>query len=72
MLYHNRPPTEYVNIYGISQERSTIVSFIYHELNALMPSEAHMFRQPRPSLVQIMVWRLFGVKPLSEPMLEYC
>ena len=29
-------------------------------------------RQPRTSLVQIMACLLFGVKPLSEPMLEYC
>ena len=28
--------------------------------------------QPRPSLVQITACRLFGDKPLSEPMLDYC
>ena len=26
----------------------------------------------KPSLVQIMAWRLDGAKPLSEPLLEYC
>ena len=26
----------------------------------------------RPSLVQIMAWRRFGTKPLSEPTLAYC
>ena len=31
-----------------------------------------MRRYPKPSLVQIMAWRLDGAKPLSEPMLEYC
>ena len=31
-----------------------------------------MRRQPRISLVQIMACRLFGAKPLSEPMLDYC
>ena len=31
-----------------------------------------MPQQPRPSLVQIMACSLFGGKPLSEPMLEYC
>ena len=35
--------------------------------NLLRPS-----RQPRPSLVQIMACHLFGAKPLSEWMLEYC
>ena len=32
----------------------------------------YMRQQTRTSLVQIMAWRLFGAKPLSEPMLEYC
>ena len=32
----------------------------------------HMCHQPRPSLVEIMAFRLAGPKPLSEPMLEYC
>ena len=31
-----------------------------------------MRRQPMTSLIQIMACRLFGAKPLSEPMLEYC
>ena len=32
----------------------------------------YMCHQSRPSLVQIMACRLFGAKPLSEPMLDYC
>ena len=35
------------------------------------PSDAYMRRRTRPSLVQIMACRLFGAKPLSEPMLMY-
>ena len=39
---------------------------------SLRPSDAYMRQKPNPSLVQIMACRLFGAKPLSEPMLEYC
>ena len=35
-------------------------------------SDVYMCQQSRPSLVQIMACRLFGAKPLSEPMLAYC
>ena len=41
-------------------------------VNSLRPSDAYMRQQPRTSLVQIMVCHLFGAKPLSKPMLEYC
>ena len=41
-------------------------------LNSLRPSDAYMGRWTGSSLVQIMACRLFGAKPLSEPMLEYC
>ena len=34
--------------------------------------DAYTRQKTRPSLVQIMACRLFGAKPLSEPMLEYC
>ena len=37
-------------------------------VRSLRPSVS---RLDRPSLVQVMLWRLFGDKPLSEPML-YC
>ena len=39
--------------------------------NSLKPGDAHILQQIKPSLVQIMAWRLFGAKPLSEPMLIY-
>ena len=41
-------------------------------IDSLRPSDAHMRRQSRPSLAQIMAILLVGAKPLSEPMLEYC
>ena len=41
-------------------------------VNSLRPSDAYMRRWTGSSLVQIMACRLFGAKPLSEPMLEYC
>ena len=41
-------------------------------VNSLGLSGAYMRHQRRPSLVQIMACRLFGTKPLSEPMLYYC
>ena len=42
-----------------------------NDINSLRPSDAYMHPQPRTSLAQIMACRLFGAKPLSEPMLEY-
>ena len=41
-------------------------------VTSLRPSAAYMRKQPMISLVQIMACRLFGAKPLSEPMLDYC
>ena len=43
-----------------------------HSINSLRPSDAYMRQKPDPSVVQIMACRLFGAKPLSEPMTEYC
>ena len=41
-------------------------------INSLRPSGTYMCLKTKPSLVQIMAWRLFGAKPLSEPMMIYC
>ena len=41
------------------------------DANSLRLSDAYMRRWTGSSLVQIMACRLFGAKPLSEPMLEY-
>ena len=48
------------------------IAIIHIHFHAFMPCDAYMRQQTRPSLVQIMAWRLFGAKPLSEPMLAYC
>ena len=45
---------------------------ILKNINSMRPSDIYLRRHRRPSLVQIMVCRLFGAKSLSEPMLEYC
>ena len=42
------------------------------DLNSSPPSAAYMCKWIGSALVQIMACRLFGAKPLSEPMLEYC
>ena len=38
-------------------------------VNSLSQRDGYMRRETRLSLVQIMAWRLFGTKPLSEPMM---
>ena len=42
------------------------------DINSLMPNDAYMRQYNIPTIVQIMACRLFGTKPLSEPMLPYC
>ena len=42
------------------------------DINPSRLSDAYMRQYPMPSLVPIMACRLFGAKPLSEPMLDYC
>ena len=41
-------------------------------INSSPPSTAYMRQLTGSSLVQVMACRLFGAKPLSEPILEYC
>ena len=45
-------------------------SHMITSVNSLRPS--YMSRQQRPSLVQLMACSLFGTRPLSEPMMQYC
>ena len=40
-------------------------------INLLRPGDACIHHRIRPPLIQIMVCRLFGAKPLSEPMQDY-
>ena len=60
-------------------ERSVIhlaSSKSYHHfkcfLNSSPPSATYMNQWTGSALVQVMAWRLFGAKPLPEPMLTYC
>ena len=39
---------------------------------SLRPRDAYMRHQNRPSLILTMACRLFGAKPISEPMQDYC
>ena len=41
-------------------------------INPFPPSAAYMRQWTGSSLVQVMACRLFGAKPLTEPMLAYC
>ena len=43
--------------------------YVFIKVNALRLSDAYKHHQNKSSLVQIMAWHLFGVEPLSEPML---
>ena len=61
---------EYFSTHIISKEKCII--HVYQRINSLRPSDAYICGQPRQSLVQIMACRLFGAKPLYEPMLSYC
>ena len=45
---------------------------IRDNLNSLRLTNVYMRLKTRPSLVQIMACRLFGTKPLSEPVQVYC
>ena len=47
-------------------------SYWYHNLNSSPPSAAYMRQWAQQALVQVMACRLFGAKPLPEPMLAYC
>ena len=40
--------------------------------NSSLPSAAYMRQWIRSALFQVMARRLFGAKPLPEPMLAYC
>ena len=44
----------------------------YQCVNSSPPSAAYMRQWTGPSSVQVMACRLFGAKPLPEPMMAYC
>ena len=41
-------------------------------VNSLRPSDPYMCQQNSPTLFQIMTSHLYGTKPLSETMMDYC
>ena len=45
---------------------------LYEPINSPPSSAAYMRQWTGSALVQIMACRLFGAKPISEPMLGYC
>ena len=45
---------------------------IWKSLNSSPPSAAYMRKWTGSALVQVMACRLFGAKPLPEPMPVYC
>ena len=49
-----------------------IMLFRPHCINLLRLSDPFIYHQPRPSLIQIMACRLFGIRPFSETMMYYC
>ena len=62
-------------IHGLHDTYITTLSWSPSDIwgiNSLRQSDVCMLYQSGPSLVQIMVFHLFGAKPLSEPMLAYC
>ena len=68
---------DFTKFYGESMVWNQInnmvaTALISVEFNSLRPSDAYTRRWTGSSLVQIMTCHLFGAKPLSEPMLEYC
>ena len=44
----------------------------YNNVNSSPPNAAYMRLWTRSALVQVMACRLFGGKPLPEPMLAHC
>ena len=60
------------HIPGIGEKYDYLISSETTLNNSLRPSDAYMRQYTKLSLVQIMVCRLFGAKPLSEPMPSYC
>ena len=55
---HNQ--NQCLSILSIKEQEIELLSLKKAEINALMPSDAYMRRQPKTSLVQIMVCPLFG------------
>ena len=67
-------PGAWINNYSVhwrtltSAEPKALKGLIYNSVNLSRPGDAYMHQQTWSSLVEILVWRLFGAMPLSEPV----
>ena len=66
-LRRNRAHWRHCNVFSLLPH---LVGIVF--ISSLRPSDAYMRQFNMPTLVEIMACRLFGAKPLSEPMLPYC
>ena len=55
-----------------TEQRDNIGRYVNMLINSSPPSDAYMRLWTRSALVQVMTCRLFGAKPLADPMLTYC
>ena len=62
----------FVVIYDIITQNTNEITHSDNAINSSTPWATFMRQWIGSSLVQIMACRLFGAKPLSEPMLVYC
>ena len=67
-------PGAWINNYSVhwrtlaSAEPEALKGLQYNDVNLSRPGDAYMHQQTWSSLVEILVWRLFGAMPLSEPV----
>ena len=69
---------KFCDVYGLFLSLIFIAYLMFHWafhkliVNSSPPSAAYMHQWAGSSLVQVKACRLFGAKPLPEPMLTYC
>ena len=59
-------------VFRVDHFPSSVLIFLNLTFNSSPTTAAYMHQWIKSVLVQIMACRLFGAKPLSEPMLGYC
>ena len=73
MVYLNQWRRHNIKIFFVSKRKSsTVVTQVTASFNSSPPSAAYLRRWMGSALVQIMARRLFGAKPLSKLVLDYC
>ena len=60
--------SELITRIDVSQRNISLLELF----NSSSPGAAYMRRRTGSTLVQVMACRLFGAKPLPEPMMAYC